>query len=258
MYDLKLAVRDARAAFLRFPVVVVFALLITVVLQMLIGLKERSDDWDLFMRLLLTCGVAIPFFTGIRLLAESRQLSVKGQVFIHLAGLVAMAAFYLYMDDGFPAYFPYQFIPVILSAHLLVSIAPFIGMNTPWDFWAFNIRLFSRLLSSLLHATILNSGLALAMLSIDKLFDTGMPVSAYQRISVVIYFLFMTWFFLAGVPPRFREEESEQAPYPHSLRIFSQYILGILVLVYLVILYAFSAKVLIVQVWAKGCKRWTF
>jgi len=251
MYDLQHALRETKVVLRRFPVVMVAVLIVTASLQLLIGMEDRGEGWGVLLRIVVAGGVALPLFIGLKLFAESRLLSLQKQVILYLAGLLLVVLYYSSLETGFDDLFPYQFFPTFMAAHLLVSVSPFSGQSDVEGFWLYNIRLLTRFLSSLLHACILNSGLALAMLAVEKLFDVGIPESVYLRISVIVFMLFMTLFFLSGVP-RLNEDTPRQVVYPRALRIISQYILGILVLVYMIILYAFSAKVLILQQWPNG------
>lgn len=251
MYDLQQAGRETKVVFLRFPVVIIAALIITAALQLLIGMEDRGEVWDILLRIVVAGGVALPLFVGLKLFAESRRLSLQKLLMLNLTGLLLVFLYYYILGGGFDDLFPYRFFPLFAAAHLLVSIAPFSGQNNVEGFWWYNITMFGRFLSSLLHASLLYAGLSLAMLAIEKLFDVGIPESVYVRVSVVVFMLFMTSFFLAGVP-KVNEDSFRTAIYPRALRIISQYILGILVSVYMIILYAFSAKVLILQHWPNG------
>jgi hypothetical protein len=63
--------------------------------------------------------------------------------------------------------------------------------------------------------------------------------------------LFGPWFFLAGVPEDLESLDTIEE-YPKGLKIFAQYILLSLVIVYLLILYAYLLKILMQWNWPKG------
>jgi hypothetical protein len=60
-----------------------------------------------------------------------------------------------------------------------------------------------------------------------------------------------TWFFSAGVPSRVIGLEQVR-DYPKGLRVFTQYVLLPLVIIYLIILYFYEAKILFTLVWPRG------
>src|SRR5690606_11355591 len=67
----------------------------------------------------------------------------------------------------------------------------------------------------------------------------------------ITFGLFNTWFFLAGIPRNF-EVELSLIDYPKGLKIFTQFILIPLLLIYLCILYFYGAKILLTGDWPKG------
>ncbi len=111
--------------------------------------------------------------------------------------------------------------------------------------------LFFRLLTSILYSGVLYTGLSIALAAVDNLFGVDVPGKRYFELWILILGLFNTWFFLAGVP-------EETAPldaisdYPKGLKVFSQYILYPIVLIYLVILYAYLGKILAAWDWPQG------
>ncbi len=79
----------------------------------------------------------------------------------------------------------------------------------------------------------------------------NIPGKRYVELWILINGMFMTLFFLAGIPPDLDSLDAS-TDYPKSIRIFAQHILFPLVIVYLVILYAYLAKILIVWDWPQG------
>ena len=94
-------------------------------------------------------------------------------------------------------------------------------------------------------------GLALALAAVDQLFGIDVPGKRYAELGLLILGLFATWFFLAGVPRDLDTLES-RTDYPRVLKVFGQYILAPLLLVYFVILYAYIAKIIVEWNWPKG------
>jgi hypothetical protein len=111
--------------------------------------------------------------------------------------------------------------------------------------------LFTRLWTAAFFSGILFAGLALALLSMKLLFDIDFNEKLYGEIFVVIAGLFNTWFFVSGIPDDF-EKLDEQLEYPKGLKIFAQYILLPLLILYFVILYFYGGKILILWDWPKG------
>jgi len=138
-----------------------------------------------------------------------------------------------------------------VAIHLLVSFIPYISKGQLNGFWNYNKILFTRLLAAAFFSGILFSGLALALLSMKLLFDIDFNEKLYAEIFVVIAGLFNTWYFVSGIPDDF-EKLDEEIEYPKGLKIFAQYILLPLLILYFVILYFYGGKILLLWDWPKG------
>ncbi|HYC84874.1 MAG TPA: DUF4153 domain-containing protein, partial [Chryseosolibacter sp.] len=138
-----------------------------------------------------------------------------------------------------------------MVVHLMVAFVPFVEKERINGFWHYNRILFVRFLAAMLFSGVLYAGLALALGSLDFLFDIHLPSHLFLHLFILIAGIFNTWFFLAGIPNDFSAlEEIDQ--YPRGLRIFCQFILLPLVALYLLILYVYAAKILFLWNWPKG------
>ena len=136
---------------------------------------------------------------------------------------------------------------LLVGLHLAVAVAPYLGelrreADTP-GFWRFNQTLLLRLLSAVLYSGVLYVGVALALVAVRELFGVGLGENPFLYLFVGLATLFNTWFFLAGVPHDFAALE-EDALYPTGLKVFTQFVLLPLVVLYLVILYAYLARII--------------
>jgi hypothetical protein len=122
-------------------------------------------------------------------------------------------------------------------------IAPYLKKGELNGFWQYNKTLFFRLFVTAIFSIVLFAGLAVALAALDKLFGASVPAKRYGELWVLIAGLFATWFFLAGVPEDLEGFDTIEE-YPKGLKIFAQYILLSLVIVYLLILYAYLLKIL--------------
>jgi hypothetical protein len=135
-----------------------------------------------------------------------------------------------------------RFAALWAGAHFLVAVVPFLARRGDAGFWKFNERLFLRYLLGSLYAGVLYVGLALALLSVDRLLSLHIPGRAYANLGLVLAGAFHPIFFLAGVPRDFQALEAEE-PHPAGLRRFVQFVLLPLVAVYLGILYLYAGKI---------------
>lgn len=135
--------------------------------------------------------------------------------------------------------------------HLLVSFVPYLNSKELNGFWNYNKILFLRLCASVLYSVFIYIGLVLALLAVDNLFHLDVDSKLYFELYIVIIGLFNTWFFISGIPKSLDDLEQNQE-YPKGLKIFTQYVLLPLLILYLLILYSYATKIIINWDWPKG------
>jgi len=94
-----------------------------------------------------------------------------------------------------------------------------------------------------------------ALFAIEKLFDLDIAGKRYFQIDILIIALFSVGYFLSQIPHDPSETRfSGQTPKVEGF--FTKWLLTPLSLLYFVILYAYSAKLLVTQEWPKGILAW--
>ncbi|MFH6960217.1 DUF4153 domain-containing protein [Flavobacterium aquidurense] len=231
---------------LRFPLETITAILGTI-LAIILNEKEYNDpDNELYRKALMSCSLCLVLFLSVSLffLASKKNTILRFITSFVFGGLIVLFVF------NFHEYITeieiQQFLVLNIALHLLVSFAGFLPRTYNQDeFWEFNKQLFLRILTAGLYSIVLYSGLALAILAVDKLFTVEFYDHIYFHIFFVIAGVFNTIFFLSGVP----ETNNSQAPlvlnYPKGLKNFTQYVLLPLISLYLVILICYEAKILV-------------
>jgi len=242
---------ESTAAFRRFPFVLVNACIGTIAAVVLIG---TYSDENFLNNILVATALGLPLLTALATSAEKKGWSFPRRLMANLAGVVILIGYWFTLPrDVFagPTAHTVRFFVLNIGLHLLVSFAAFSRRAEANGFWQFNRSLFLRFLTAFLYSSVLYIGLAIAIASVDQLFEVHINGELYGQVWAVIAGLFNTWFFLAGIPKEMHALEGETS-YPKGLKIFTQYILIPLVLVYLVILYAYMAKIIIQWGWPKG------
>lgn len=235
----------AKQSLLRFPLVLISALgaLAQMIYIMELDNQLNNASTDL-IHTAMTLALGIPLFFALQLLSErpSHRL-LKNRYVLYTAGVVSLWAYWFFTHKILVETYYYQYLQVSLVIHLFAAIAPFLRRDEPQGFWQYNKILFMRSFVSALFAGVLFAGLAVALLGVHLLFQVDIPEELYAELFYVCTLLFMTWFFISGVPQDIRVLNSESS-YPNSLRILTQYILVPLVALYMVILYAYGLKML--------------
>jgi len=196
---------------------------------------------------------------------KKNQLGKFKEIALQAAGLAVLVIFYFTLPSSTSfsnTATPYiRYALYVIALHFLVAFAPFTKYNplTPFikgegeinGFWQYNKGLFIRILTAILFSGVLYLGLSFALLAIDYLLGIEIREQFYGELGVIIVGIFNTWFFLAGIPEKISKLDKVQ-DYPKGLRIFSQYILIPLIVIYLMILYSYTIKIMITWDWPEG------
>ena len=251
--SLRLAFQDARDTFHRFPVIITDAILGTSAALILVD-HEGSPQATFLFRVLYATALGLPLLFSFALHSERKGHGWWAAFGLQCTGVLLLVAyaFTVPLDLAHaPESVTIRLLMLGAALGLLAMVVPSGGGGTENGFWQFNRRLFVRVVISGLYSVVLFAGFALAMAALDNLFNVTVPSRRYGELWVVILGLFCPWFFLAGVPGDRAQLES-QSDYPKGLKAFALYILSPIVLVYLLILYAYLAKILLAWDWPKG------
>lgn len=251
--SLRQTLQEARATLKRFPVVLAASVIGTVAALVLVEYEGPAGPTLLFPVLLASI-LAIPLLLALGLMAERRGLANPAALGLQLLGVLLLTgyAFTVPMDlTHAPNVYVFRFMLLAVALHLFVAVAPFTRRGEVNGFWHYNKALLLRLLTALLYSAVLFAGLAIALAALDNLFGVDVPGKRYFELWVLIAGVFNTWFFLAGVPEDLTRLDGV-SDYPKGLKVFAQYILLPIVVVYLVILYAYLGKVIVSWDWPQG------
>lgn len=236
---------EAVKTFKRFPFVILDAVLLTIIMIWFADLgSEQSITYFRLINGAMAASIGIPFLFALAIFSESYNHSGKIKIFIQIAGMILLAVFYFSMSREDNFYDASRYMMYFTAAHLLVSFSLFKKDGEKYifsSFWDFNLKLFLRFLISAFYSLVLYAGLAIALVSFDKLFNMHIDEERYLQLFFLIAGIFNTWFFLSGVP----KKDDEITPYPNAIKVFAQYVAIPIVVVYLLILYLYTFKIII-------------
>ncbi len=237
----------ARESLTRFPLVLLAAVVAAVAGNILV---DHSDE-SAWLKLLLAAQLGIPLMFAVVVKTESNN---RYRPFRWVAAAGAVGALVVYgvtLSETFSAVTITRHIQFTIGLHLLVAFAPFTGAGRLNGFWQYNRVLFLRFCLSALYSVVLYTGLTVALLAIDKLLGIEVDEKVYLRLWIVIAALFNTWIFVGGVPKDILGLENV-TDYTKGLRVFAQYILVPLVIIYLIILMIYLGKIIVTREWPSG------
>ncbi len=253
--SLKFLTSSAVDSLKRFPLTLFYALVAVVLSIYMIETGKDPDENLPCLNVILCAGLGLVLSFGIYIYTKKWQCTPTWRILFQLIGaLLLIGLYFTFPGDGTSHVYSQPYVRFGLynaMIHLMVAVLPFLKGGDINGFWNYNKSLFLRFLGSALFSAVLFGGLALALASLHFLFNVELHNELFPELWFCIVGIFHTWFFLGGVPKNFEQLE-EDHNYPKGLKIFTQYVMFSLLVLYLIILYAYAAKVIITDTWPKG------
>lgn len=230
----------------RFPITIFFSAATT--LLMVYAVETKSNDADIY-RYIVTAALGVPLSFAVYMYGERHELPGSLRGITHAAAIGVLIAYMVFFLPAKPTISAIiRFVLVTALVHVWVAFAAYPRHSSAGSFWQFNRALFTRFAIASLFSGVLFIGLIIALVSIDTLLGIRINNNRYSELFFFCGGIVHPWFFLAGVP---LDLDAEPESYPAVLRVFAQYILIPLVAIYVVILYLYSAKVIINWEWPR-------
>ncbi len=225
-----------------YPLVLLSSLTTAILLISLIEYENRLDEY-------IVAKLAICSSLGIAILFSVKMLSqrIKREFLWSAIGILILVGYYFILPsnkDDFDEVYAYVLVPTVVLVHLFVSFAAFMVSNSEAKFWQYNKNLFINFILSGLFTGVLTLGVVLALLAIQNLFNIDINEELYGETSLFLGIFGNTLIFLLFNGTGINDLEKD-TQYPVVLKFFTQFILIPLLLLYVVILYFYTAKILI-------------
>ena len=247
--------KNAKNSFVRFPLTILSSLAAVVIGIYLTECHKSIDNIFPYINIILTSSLGISLFFCATIISNKKKFDKKNNLLIHAFAALILVAIYLTLPSKESTHnttLPYiKYALYSITSHLLVSFIPFAFTQQLNGFWQYNKTLFIRFLTSTLYSGFIYVGLILALSALNLLFDIKIHNELYFDIWITVAGFFNTWFFVSGIPQDLDELEINNE-YPSGLKTFSQYVLLPLLALYLIILYAYGSKILMLWDWPKG------
>jgi len=250
-YSIELIIHQAAKAFRRFPMALICAILSATLLIYLVDENVDFKDSIHLFYALQTLWLGMVAYLGLSVFSQRYTMRTTTVIMLNMAVAALMVYYFYAQPEFYTVKSVSRFIILLIAAHLGVSFAPFLVNTEVNGFWQYNKSLLIRFLTSAIYSAVFYIGLSIALLAIKELFTIDFGEKIYLYLFITCGIILNTWFFLAGVPSRVVALE-KKSDYPKGLRIFTQYVLLPLVVIYLVILYFYEAKILFTLVWPRG------
>ena len=230
-------------AFKRFPVTLVWAILGTFYFIYLIN--NTSNGFNDKITIFITLVLGVSWLIGTQFFIEQTK-EPKKWIWLKLLVLLLLFAFYWHLPepehlDKNPKYL-IRFFLYIIAGHIFVFLAAFIKKWNKAAYWNYLITIGASISRSILFSGVLYLGLVLALVAIDALFDVHIKGERYGQLFIFCAGIVNTWIYLADFPKNIHEHTVVHMN--KALEVFVKYILIPLVLLYIIILYAYSFKII--------------
>lgn len=251
LISLKKLITTMRRGVSRFPLPILASIVVTICLILAV---DKGFDEDILIKISLIAGLAFIASLLVELLLEASHAHDVERILSNLGVLLAVGAYgYFFIphdiDYARPPFW-YSYSILIFCLHLGVALTPLRSTKDPERIWRFNLNLFLRFIFSSINAAILFAGLALALLSIDKLFDVGWYEEIYIDTWFLCAFTIHPLLCLGGIA-RVQELDTDQA-FPKALHFSLRFVGLPLTALYLLILYAYVGKIILQWNWPNG------
>ena len=246
LFSLEKLTEGIRLSLAKYPISILFAAIAAMLLITITA--ADGNDMEELIPYIIGCAMGISLFFAIHTALENKTWPgyVKGLVMVMGLGILwlIVADIKNQMDSGSDQSQAIQIFGYGLLTHLVVAFLPFIGNFKINAFWQYNKSLFIRAFTTVLYTGVLYAGISGAILAISELFDVNFGSNIYANLWFIMALPMSVIIFCAGVPTDINELESS-TDLPKGLRIFVQFILIPLVVLYLLILYAYMGKIIV-------------
>jgi len=238
----------------RFPMVSISAYLMTFILLVFTitghGTIEKYPNFNVANKIAFLMTLAMPLFFVLRLFSK--------KYFITLLGIMLLIGYYFLLPENLKtensAFFQRHFL-WILALMIFSIVVPFLSHSTNnKDFWEWTQQIMFALISTFIFALILFLGLEGAKFAVEKLFNIDIQYSIEKPFLLIIFGIFAINYFLSQVPKEPRLVVSRS--YSKVENVFTKYILTPLVLIYFLILFAYTFKIIFLSQFPTGRMSW--
>ncbi len=250
-------IQNTKIVVIRFPLATVIAIVGTIIAILLLHTKTPPFYYaDIFTKILLILIMAFPLSVAVVLFGEQNLPKHEYRIIANIAVIVFAVVYYLLSPVNFfkiENIFLMHYFMWIISFLLMLTFISFLRKQREENdtFWHYNCVLFWSVILTMAYGTFIQIGLSIALSSVKFLFKFAINDKRYMELWIVVIGIFSPIFFLSRIPKNIPQLPKTDF-YPRELRLFSQYVLVPLVIVYFLILYAYVAKILIIWDWPEG------
>jgi len=239
----------------RFPLAILSAIIATMIAIYFIWHGTYYED-TVWLKLLYMFIVATFTFSAVELIKQK----LSRTVYYTILALIVFGLYAFYLT--FPSHISHWFVPtfraIFLSFMFFVSIlwSPWVFKESDnYEYWKYAKSVIISLLFTMFFVIVLILGVNGALLAIEELFNTHIKGKIYGTIDTFIVGIFGVWYFLSTLPLE-PTKAVKNYKLPKTEIFFTKYVLTTLTVIYFLILYSYTFKIILTGVWPKSILSW--
>lgn len=233
----------AQSAFKRFPITLIWALCGTLYTIWVVD-APRGIDTDNQTNIILTFVLGVSWLIGAQFFLEQLKNPKKG-IWLKPVLLILLFLFYWHLPEVDTFYDNpvclVRFFLFLIAGHLFVLFSPFLFKWNKNAYWNYLKSAGFAIVRSGFFFGVLYLGLVIALLAVDSLFSVRVNEDVYFQLFLFCLGIVNTWIYLSDFPKNIYQQQ--EIHFNKALEVFVKYILIPLVILYLLILYAYSIKI---------------
>lgn len=232
-----------KGSLFNYPLVLMMSLTMASTIAFMVETSWKLQENFLPMRIIITSGLGISLLFSIKMLSQR----IGRELLWNVLGILFLIGYFFILPEkqkDFTVVHAFIIFPSIILSHLSVACIAFLGKNSETQFWQFNKNLFVNFFLTLIFTGVLTGGVLLAILAVQQLFGFKFHDTTYGETFAMLSVFGSTLIFLL-FSEKGLEDLEKDGDYPVILKFFTQFILIPLLLIYVVILYFYSAKILL-------------
>ena len=252
-------VKAVKRSIERFPLTVVFALVLTVITIANVHgtLSFLNIDWRYFLIWYSATGIVLTL--SLSLWFEEYQKKMYCIVMSLLIHIIWIGISLLIKHNyGKLEYAPYSYMIAALIITLFLSplVLSFIKDKNDVSFWNFSFHTAVALVASVVVSGIVCGGIELLLLSIEKLFGANISENIYVDVAIICFFLLMPVMVIQGVPAGKLKHNAEPISMPKLIENSVTRLFTPIAIAYFITLYCYTAKILFTWQLPDGWVSW--
>lgn len=237
--------RDAFVrAYSRFPLALLSAFLFGI---LAIYLNENNIHSEAWQRILFCVGLGLPLFIGTHILSEQHERASLQKILLPITAFAFLVLVYFFIAPDFDEermQRPIRYISFLIIGHLMISLSATGRTGNINAFWEFNKEILGIWFVGAFYMGIVFLGLFFALTAVDQLFDLDLNHRLYLDLFIVVASGMHPLYVLSHIPGA-NSEESPFIDLRKAIKTLCIFILIPISILYILILYAYSSKILI-------------